>query len=48
MTCRATRLWKIADAAYARFVEYRAKTTRLIPIFVAEPVGVGPVVFTKK
>lgn len=31
------RLWKIADAAYARFVEYRAKTTRVIPIFVAEP-----------
>lgn len=32
------RLWKIADAVYARFVEYRAKTTRVIPIFVAEPV----------
>lgn len=31
------RLWKIADATYARFVEYRAKTTREIPIFVAEP-----------
>jgi len=33
------RLWKIADATYARFVEYRAKTKRVIPIFVAEPVG---------
>ena len=32
-------LWKLADAAYARFVEYRAKTTRVIPIFVAEPVS---------
>jgi len=31
------RLWKIADANYARFAEYRAKTTRVIPIFVAEP-----------
>lgn len=33
------RLWKIADGTYARFVEYRAKTTRLIPIFVAEQTG---------
>lgn len=32
------RLWKIADATYARFVEYRVKTTRAIPIFVAEPM----------
>jgi len=32
------RLWMIADAVYARFVEYRTKTTRVIPIFVAEPV----------
>lgn len=31
------RLWKIADATYERFVEYRAKTSRVIPIFVAEP-----------
>jgi deazaflavin-dependent oxidoreductase (nitroreductase family) len=33
------RLWKLADATYARFVEYRAKTTRVIPIFVAEPTA---------
>lgn len=31
------RLWKIADSTYSRFVEYRTKTSRVIPIFVAEP-----------
>ena len=37
-TAERERLWKIADSTYARFPEYRAKTTRVIPIFVAEPV----------
>ena len=36
-TAERERLWKVADAAYSRFVEYRAKTSRVIPIFVAEP-----------
>ena len=30
-------LWPICDAHYAPFVEYRARTTRDIPIFVCEP-----------
>ncbi|MBM4297640.1 MAG: nitroreductase family deazaflavin-dependent oxidoreductase, partial [Deltaproteobacteria bacterium] len=33
------RLWKIADAIYSRFAEYRAKANRVIPIFVAEPIS---------
>ena len=33
------RLWKIADATYSRFAEYRTKTARVIPIFVAEPAN---------
>jgi F420H(2)-dependent quinone reductase len=33
------RLWNAADAAYSRFAEYRTRTTRMIPIFVAEPVN---------
>ncbi len=32
------RLWKIAVAAYPPYQEYQAKTERVIPIFVAEPV----------
>ncbi len=31
------RLWKIAVAAYPPYAEYQAKTTRQIPVFVAEP-----------
>ena len=31
------RLWQIADSVYSRFVQYRTGTTRIIPIFVAEP-----------
>ena len=31
------RLWKLAVAAYPPYEEYQAKTTRRIPIFVAEP-----------
>jgi len=32
------RLWKLAVAAYSAFTDYRARTTRQIPLFVAEPV----------
>ena len=32
------RLWKLAVAAYPPYEEYQAKTTRRIPIFVAEPM----------
>ena len=31
------RLWKIAVAAYPPYAEYQTKTTRQIPVFVAEP-----------
>ena len=31
------RLWKLAVAAYPPYEEYQAKTTRRIPVFVAEP-----------
>jgi F420H(2)-dependent quinone reductase len=31
------RLWKLAVAAYPPYDDYQAKTTRKIPIFVAEP-----------
>ena len=32
------RLWNIAVKAYPPYQEYQAKTKRLIPIFLAEPV----------
>ena len=32
------RLWEIAVAAFAPYEEYQNKTTRKIPVFVAEPV----------
>ena len=32
------RLWKIAVAAYSPYEEYQTRTTRQIPVFVAEPV----------
>ena len=32
------RLWNIAVKAYPPYQEYQAKTRRLIPIFLAEPV----------
>ena len=32
------RLWKVAVAAYPPYEEYQTRTTRQIPIFVAEPV----------
>ena len=31
------RLWKLAAAAFPPYDEYQAKTTRQIPLFVAEP-----------
>ena len=31
------RLWKLAIAAYPPYEEYQAKTSRKIPVFVAEP-----------
>lgn len=31
------RLWKLAVAAYPPYDDYQAKTTRKIPVFVAEP-----------
>jgi F420H(2)-dependent quinone reductase len=33
------RLWKLAVAAFPPYEEYQAKTTRRIPVFVAEPKG---------
>ena len=32
-----TRLWKLAVAAYPPYEEYQTRTTRQIPVFVAEP-----------
>jgi deazaflavin-dependent oxidoreductase (nitroreductase family) len=32
-------LWPVCDARYAPYAEYRARTTRDIPIFVCEPAG---------
>lgn len=32
------RLWQIAVAAFPAYAEYQAKTERLIPVFLAEPV----------
>jgi len=31
------RLWKLAVAAYPPYAEYQERTTRRIPVFVAEP-----------
>jgi deazaflavin-dependent oxidoreductase (nitroreductase family) len=31
------RLWKLAVAAFPPYAEYQTKTTRKIPVFVAEP-----------
>ena len=33
------RLWKAAVAAYPPYAEYQTRTTRIIPIFVAEPLS---------
>lgn len=32
-------LWPVCDASYAPYADYRARTTREIPIFVCEPRG---------
>ena len=32
------RLWKLAVAAFPPYDEYQARTTRRIPVFVAEPI----------
>ena len=32
-----TKLWALGVAAYPPYDEYQAKTTRVIPVFVAEP-----------
>ena len=32
------RLWDAGAKAYPPYVEYQAKTTRKIPVFIAEPV----------
>ena len=32
------RLWKAAVAAYPPYAEHQTRTTRVIPLFVAEPV----------
>jgi hypothetical protein len=31
------RLWDLAVAAYPPYAEYQTRTTRRIPVFVAEP-----------
>ena len=31
-------LWKISSAAYPPYVEYQEKTSRKIPVFIAEPI----------
>jgi deazaflavin-dependent oxidoreductase (nitroreductase family) len=36
------RLWSIAVKAFPNYEEYQAKTQRLIPLFLAEPVEKAP------
>ena len=33
-----SRLWDLAVAAYPAYAEYQTRTTRRIPVFVAEPI----------
>ena len=33
-----SRLWDIAVEAFPPYAEYKEKTTRFIPVFLAEPV----------
>jgi F420H(2)-dependent quinone reductase len=33
------RLWDLAVAAFPPYADYQARTTRRIPLFVAEPAG---------
>ena len=37
-TTERSRLWKLAVAAYPPYADYQAKTSRVIPVFLAEPV----------
>ena len=34
-----SRLWALSVAAFPPYADYQKKTARLIPVFVAEPVG---------
>jgi deazaflavin-dependent oxidoreductase (nitroreductase family) len=34
-----TRLWNASAEAYPPYIDYQAKTSRKIPVFLAEPVG---------
>jgi F420H(2)-dependent quinone reductase len=34
-----SRLWELAVAAFPPYADYQAKTTRRIPVFLAEPAG---------
>ena len=36
-TAERERLWKLAVEAFPPYAEYQTKTTRRIPVFVAEP-----------
>jgi deazaflavin-dependent oxidoreductase (nitroreductase family) len=36
------RLWELAVAAFPPYAEYQARTTRRIPVFVAEPAAGSP------
>lgn len=36
-TAERDRLWRLAVAAFPPYTEYQARTTRQIPLFVAEP-----------
>jgi deazaflavin-dependent oxidoreductase (nitroreductase family) len=36
------RLWQLAVAAFPPYAEYQTKTTRKIPVFLAEPVEPSP------
>jgi deazaflavin-dependent oxidoreductase (nitroreductase family) len=33
------RLWDLAVAAYPPYQDYKEKTDRMIPVFIAEPAG---------
>ena len=35
------RLWKLAVSAYPPYADYQARTTRRIPVFIAEPQDQG-------
>jgi hypothetical protein len=33
------RLWELAVAAYPPYADYQTRTTRRIPVFIAQPRG---------